>query len=147
MDITRFGVLRRAHGQGGFSRGLVMAGLGLASTAGSIIALNPGAQVAAAERTVCEYNHRVLVTALEADRVLDGAYAAPKGEDGFDELREAGLLRSDSRYWTYQGLDANGRPVLVSRTTTECDTGAADAVEDAVEQATPTTVAQAPASA
>jgi hypothetical protein len=79
--------------------------------------MNGGEQVAAAEQSVCQYNKGIIQTAVESARLSDPtlAYPAPAGADGLDNVRAAGWLASDSKYWQFTGLDGAGKPQLVLR--------------------------------
>jgi len=107
----------RLRGQAGFSTMGAMMALGATATVGSLVLMNSGEQVSAAEQTVCEYNKGIIETAIEADRVSDPSftYPAAAGDDGLDNVRAAGWLRSNSKYWKYTGVGPNGQPQLVLR--------------------------------
>lgn len=125
MDMIGLVVRRAALNERGALRGLVLAGAGIAGTLASLVAMNPAEQVAAAEQTACAYEHRVVLTAVEADHAANDLYAAPAGVDGLDGVRAAGFLANQARYWRYTGLGADGHPAFVPSTPQMCDTGAA----------------------
>ena len=125
MRIETMWAQRCVHrGQSGFSTGGALMALGATATLAGMMAMNGGEQVAAAEQTVCAYEKTIVMTAIESDRLTDEtlSYATPAGDDGLDEVRTAGWLRTSSTYWRYTGLDATGRPQVTPRTPTAgCD--------------------------
>ena len=114
--ITRW----QHRGQSGFSTFGALTGVATSATLAGLMLMNSGEQVEAAESTVCTYEKTVLMTAVEAFNAssTDFDYPTPAGVDGLDEVRDAGWLRKESRYWRYTGVDANNTPqyLLISGT-------------------------------
>ena len=107
----------RTRGQGGFSAMGVLMSLAASATVAGVLVTHGGGPVAAAEQTACEYDKRIVITAIDADRLTDPAldYATPAGPDGLDEVRASGWLRTETEYWRYTGPDAAGVPQLELR--------------------------------
>lgn len=107
-------IARRPRGQAGFSTmGALTVTAGIA-TLGALIMMNGTEQVAAAEATACQYEKRVVMTAVDSYRVMDStlAYPWPAGVDGLDAVREAGWLRTEATYWKYTGAGTGTTPTF-----------------------------------
>lgn len=144
MDMMGMVVRRATLNERGALRSLVLAGAGIAGTLAALVAMNPAEQVAAAEQSACVYEHRVLLTAVEADHALNSLYAAPAGDDGLDGVRAAGFLANQARYWRYTGLGPDGHPTFAPRTEKVCDSGAAAKFMTTIERLDPSTSTTAP---
>lgn len=110
-------IWRKRRDQSGFSTlGGLMALGGTATLAGMLL-MNSGEQVDAAQSNVCEYDKSIVMTAVEAYKLSsdDLTFPAPAGEDGLDEVRAAGWLRTESEYWRFAGVDETGAPQYVVR--------------------------------
>lgn len=108
-------IWRKRRGQGGFSTLSSLVALGGTATLAGMLLMNSGEQVDAAQTNVCEYDKSIVMTAVESYRLSsdDLTFPTPAGDDGLDEVRSAGWLRNESKYWRYAGLDANGAPQYV----------------------------------
>lgn len=110
------------RGQSGFtSMEVLLATSGSAALAG-LIMMTTGDQVGAAEGSACLTEREVISTALDAYLLTEGSmnYPFPAGVDGLDALRDENLLRKQSQYWHYDGVDMSDR-VLLSPTNPEAD--------------------------
>lgn len=110
MEFTK--IWRSPRGEGGFSTmGMLTAVAGVGALT-SLILMNGTEQVSAAETSACQYEKSIILTALDSYRLLedDLAYPAAAGDDGLDEVRAAGWLKSEAGYWTYIGVDATNAP-------------------------------------
>lgn len=117
MDFVSMWSGRRAHrGQSGVTVMGVLMAAGSTATVAGLFVLNGGDPVSAAEESACAYDKKIVLTAIDTDYLMDGSlqYATPAGPDGLDEVRAAGFLRSESRYWRYEGLDGTGQPRVVA---------------------------------
>jgi len=125
MTIADFWRSRRAlTGQSGFSTLQMIVGVGGAMTLAGLVAMNSDEQVGAAEQTACEYDKTIVMTAIDAYRASDPTlrYPIAAGEDGLDQVRAGGWLRTESQYWRFAGVDGAGHPQIVVRSAvTGCD--------------------------
>lgn len=106
---------RRGHG--GFSTVTGMAAIGGSVTLAGLLLMTGAEQVSAADAVTCQYEKRIIQTALESYKVMsdDLEFPAPAGADGMDAVRTAGWLRTESSYWQYTGVDAANAPTFVLR--------------------------------
>ena len=117
MGISELRARWARRDERGFSTITGMAAIGGSVTLAGLLLMTGAEQVSAADSVSCQYDKRVVQTALESYKATsdDLDFPAPAGEDGLDAVRSGGWLRTESTYWQYTGVDATNAPQLVLR--------------------------------
>lgn len=118
MTPTQFTTRWSQHrSQAGFSALGALAAVGATASLATLMALSGNEKIDAAQTTVCLEEKTVIMTAVESYHAADsnGSYPQAIGADGLSEVRAAGWLRNESKYWRFTGLDATGTPQYALR--------------------------------